>query len=72
MSLLDKKPQPDGFRRMRDPFVIGGRAGAPDTAPLYDLFAKGVSGSKGTWGFLMRKLQAEVTPGKPTSASHSP
>jgi hypothetical protein len=72
MSLLDKKPQPDGFRTMRDPFVIGGRAGTPDTTPLYDLFAKGVSGSKGTWGFLMRKLEAEVTRGKPAATSHSP
>ncbi|MEO6995275.1 MAG: hypothetical protein ABI273_16835, partial [Lacunisphaera sp.] len=72
MSLLDKKPQPDGFRMMRDPFLIGGRAGAPDTTPLYDLFAKGVSGSKGTWGFLMRKLEAKVTSGKPASTSRSP
>ena len=72
MSLLDKKPLPDGFRAMHEPFVLGGRAGAPDTAPLYDLLAKGVSGSKGTWGFLMRKVQAEISREKPAPDSHSP
>ena len=43
MSLLDKKPRADGFRPMRQTFTLGGRAGAPDTAPLYDLLAKAVA-----------------------------
>jgi hypothetical protein len=33
---------------------------APDTRPLYDLLAKAVVGSKGTWGFLMRKMQGQT------------
>lgn len=60
MKLLEKRSEPDGFRSMREPFALGGRAGEPDTAPLFDLLAKAVSGSRGTWGFLMRKVQAEV------------
>ena len=60
MHLLQDKPMPDGFRKLRDPVVLGGQAGAPDTTPLYDLLAKAVSGSKGTWGILMRKLQAKI------------
>lgn len=60
MRLTEKKPAADGFFAMRDPVRIGGRVGAPDTAPLFDLFARAVSGSHGTWGVLMRKLQIEV------------
>jgi hypothetical protein len=60
MHLLKSKARSDGFRAMRDTFFLGGRAGAPDTAPLYDLLARAVNGSRGTWGFLMRKFQAQV------------
>ncbi len=60
MSLIEKKPRADGFRPLKEKFVIGGRAGEPDTQPFYDLLAKAVVGSKGTWGFLMRKMQAQV------------
>jgi hypothetical protein len=60
MSLLEKKPRTDGYRPLKEKFVLGGKAGQPDTRPLYDLLAKAVSGSKGTWGFLMRKMQAQV------------
>lgn len=60
MSLLEKKPRDDGYRPLKEKFVIGGKAGDPDTKPLYDLLAKAVSGSKGTWGFLMRKVQAQI------------
>ena len=67
MSLLEKKPRADGFRAMNAPFEIGGRAGAPDTTALYDLFAKAVSGSHGTWGFLMRKAQSEMDHRKPVA-----
>jgi hypothetical protein len=64
MGLLEKKSQPDGFHRMRQPFKLGGRAGAPHTQAVYDLLATGVSGSHGTWGFLMRKVEAEVEKNK--------
>jgi len=73
MSLLEKKPRDDGYRPLKEKFVIGGKAGDPDTKPLYDLLAKAVSGSKGTWGFLMRKVQAQIEkmktpPAKKTAA----
>ncbi len=60
MSLIEKKPRADGYRGLKEQFVLGGKAGEPDTGPLYDLLAKAVVGSKGTWGFLMRKVQNEV------------
>ena len=60
MKLLERKPGPAGYRAMREPFVVGGKAGEPDLVPLYDLLARGVAGSRGTWGFLMRKVQREV------------
>ncbi len=60
MSLIEKKPRSDGYRGLKETFVLGGKAGEPDTGPLYDLLAKAVVGSKGTWGFLMRKVQNEV------------
>ncbi len=72
MSLLEKRARPDGFRAMRQPFALGGRAGAPDTAPLYDLLAKAVGGSSGTWGFLMRKVQAEIVKNKMPAAKLAP
>jgi len=60
MSLLKRKPDEAGYTPMKELFVIGGTPGQPDTRPLYDLLAKAVVGSKGTWGFLMRKMQDEV------------
>jgi hypothetical protein len=65
MSLIEKTPRADGYRAMKEPFVLGGKAGEPDTRPLYDLLAKAVSGSKGTWGFLMRKVQSKVEKSTP-------
>lgn len=67
MKLLDKKPAFDGFRGMHQPIMLGGLAGDPDTRPLYDLLAKAVSGSRGTWGFLMRKVHSEVKKKTPPS-----
>jgi hypothetical protein len=64
MDLLQRKPDAAGYRPMKETFVIGGKAGQPDTRPLYDLLAKAVVGSKGTWGFLMRKMQDEVNKNK--------
>lgn len=60
MSLIEKKPRADGYRELKETFMLRGKAGEPDTGPLYDLLAKAVVGSKGTWGFLMRKVQGEV------------
>lgn len=68
MSLIEKKPRPDGYRPLKEKFELRGKAGAPDTRPLYDLLAKAVLGSKGTWGFLMRKVQDQLTKAKTTSA----
>ncbi|HWL14581.1 MAG TPA: hypothetical protein VNR00_03180, partial [Opitutus sp.] len=65
MSLIEKKPGADGYRPLRETFVLGGKAGEPDTRPLYDLLAKAVVGSKGTWGFLMRQVQNQVNKLKP-------
>jgi hypothetical protein len=39
---------------------VKGEVGRPDASPLYDLLAKGVLGSRGTWGLIMRKVQQEV------------
>lgn len=71
MSLIEKKPRADGFRPLKEKFQLRGKAGAPDTRPLYDLFAKAVMGSKGTWGFLMRKVQEQVNKTKPPEAKSS-
>jgi hypothetical protein len=72
MNLLEKKPRADGYRALKDKFVVGGKAGEPDTRPLYDLLAKAVMGSKGTWGFLMRKVQDQVNKKKPTATTAAP
>ncbi len=69
MNLIEKKPRADGYRPMKESVFLGGKAGEPDTRPLYDLLAKAVSGSKGTWGLLMRKLQAEVKKSAPPPAT---
>lgn len=68
MSLLKRKPDEAGYTPMKELFVIGGTPGQPDTRPLYDLLAKAVVGSKGTWGFLMRKMQDEVNKTKTAPA----
>lgn len=68
MSLLQRKPDEAGYTPMKELFVIGGTPGQPDTRPLYDLLAKAVVGSKGTWGFLMRKMQDEVNKTKTAPA----
>lgn len=67
MKLLNKEIDGAGFRGLKDPLVLRGPAGEPDTRPLYDMLARAVSGSKGTWGFLMRKVQAEVLKAQPVA-----
>lgn len=68
MGLLENKPDATGYQPMREKFTVGGKAGEPDTRALYDLLARAVAGSKGTWGFLMRRVQAEVEKTKPKTA----
>ncbi len=75
MKLIERDPGPDGYRALKEQFALGGKVGAPDTRPLYDLLAKAVVGSQGTWGVLMRKVQAEVEKAKaqpPKKASPAP
>ncbi len=60
MKLLEKQALPDGYRRLNQPVTIGGEVGRPDPSPLYDLLARAVDGSGGTWGLIMRKVQREV------------
>ena len=60
MRLLEKKPDAEGYRRLVRPVVVGGEAGRPDASAFYDLLARGVAGSRGTWGLIMRKVQREV------------
>jgi len=50
----------DGYGLMNRPFLIAGTIGQPDFHPLYDLLAQAVGNSHGTWGMLMRTVQAEV------------
>jgi hypothetical protein len=50
----------DGYSRMTEPFVVVGSVGQPDFHPLYELFAKAVDGSHGTWGLLMRKIREKI------------
>ncbi len=50
----------DGYRAMNQPFLVGGNVGQPDLHPLYDLLAKAVDGSSGSWGLLMREVRAKV------------
>ncbi|HEY1109595.1 MAG TPA: AsmA-like C-terminal region-containing protein, partial [Opitutaceae bacterium] len=68
MSLIEKKPREDGYRALKEKFEMRGKAGEPDTRPLYDLLAKAVLGSKGTWGFLMRKVEEQVKKAKPAES----
>ncbi|HYD84479.1 MAG TPA: hypothetical protein VEA63_10510, partial [Opitutus sp.] len=67
MSLIESKPREDGYRPLKQKFILGGKAGAPDTRPLYDLLAQAVGGSKGTWGFLMRRVQNQLNKMKPAA-----
>ncbi len=60
MRLLEKKADEDGFRRLNQTVAVKGQAGRPDAGELYDLFARGAAGSRGTWGLIMRKVQREV------------
>jgi hypothetical protein len=60
MRLLEKTPDGNGYRRLNQPLAVKGQAGRPDAGELYDLFARGVAGSRGTWGVIMRKVQREV------------
>lgn len=71
MSLIEKKPREDGYRALKEKFEMRGKAGEPDTRPLYDLLAKAVLGSKGTWGFLMRKVEEQVKKPKPADPKKS-
>ncbi|HVW19720.1 MAG TPA: AsmA-like C-terminal region-containing protein [Opitutaceae bacterium] len=61
MNLLGAAQQ-DGFRRMTQLFRVGGEVGQPDFQPFYDLLARAVDASSGTWGLLMRKVQAMAGP----------
>ncbi len=60
MNLLERKKDAAGFQAVREKLTVGGKAGEPDLRPLYDLLARSVSDSSGTWGYLMRKVQADV------------
>lgn len=60
MKLLERQALPGGYRRLSQPVVFGGAVGRPDPSPLYDLLARAVEGSGGTWGLIMRKVQREV------------
>lgn len=68
MKLLGKKPDADGFFPMTRQPLLRGTLGAPDTTDLYDVFAQAVSGSSGTFGFLMKKVQQEVEKSRATPA----
>jgi hypothetical protein len=57
----------DGFAEMKQPFQVGGSVGQPDFHPLYELLARAVDGSRGTWGMLMRKVQSQVAKRPPAS-----
>ena len=65
MKLLEKRPRPDGFLPMKQPFAIGGEVGQPDPSPLYDMLARAVDGSSGTWSLIMRKVQKELEQSAP-------
>ena len=61
MKLIGRKPGADGFFTVTRRPVLRGTLGAPDTTDLYDVLAQAASGSSGTFGFLMKKVQQEVT-----------
>ncbi len=60
MRLLEPAVDADGFRRLNRSIAVGGQVGRPDASALYELLARAVEGSRGTWGFIMRKVQREV------------
>jgi hypothetical protein len=60
MRLLEPAVDGDGFRRLNRSIEVGGQVGRPDAGALYELLARAVDGSRGTWGFIMRKVQREV------------
>lgn len=72
MKLIGRKPGPDGFFVMTRQPALRGTLGAPDTTELYDVFAQAVSGSSGTFGFLMKKVQQEVEKGRAGAPAAKP
>ncbi len=72
MKLLERTPQPDGFRRMTQPFTLGGEVGKPDPSQLYEMFARAVDGSSGTWSLIMHKVRREMEKSSPPSAGSPP
>jgi len=64
MKLIEPTAGAGGYRALKDKFALGGKVGAPDTQPLYDLLARAVVGSEGTWGMLMRKVQTQIEKAK--------
>jgi hypothetical protein len=63
MHLLDRQAV-GGYRALTEPFTIGGQLGQPDLHPFYDLLARAVQGSHGSWGLLMREAQSRLPPPK--------
>ncbi len=60
MKLIGRKADADGYFTMNRQPVLRGTLGAPDTTDLYDVLAQAATGSSGTFGFLMRKVQQEA------------
>ena len=69
MRLLNREGA-DGFRPMTQELTIGGAVGQPDLHPLYDFLARAVSGAHGTWGILMRDVQAAISKRPPAGSAH--
>jgi hypothetical protein len=72
MKLLERTPQPDGFRRMTQPFTLGGEVGKPDPSQLYEMFARAVDGSSGTWSLIMHRVRREIEKSSPPAAGSPP
>lgn len=68
MNLLEKGDS-KGFLKMKEPFMITGSVGQPNLQPLYDLLARAVDNSHGSWGLLMRKVQGMVPKSPPPPGS---
>jgi hydroxypyruvate isomerase len=68
MNLLEKGDS-KGFLKMKQPFTITGSVGQPNLQPLYDLLARAVDNSHGSWGLLMRKVQGMVPKAAPKPGS---
>jgi len=69
MRLLNREGA-DGFRPLTQELTIGGAVGQPDLHPLYDFLARAVSGAHGTWGILMRDMQAAISKRPPAGPAH--